>query len=358
VPAPSTPPLFRAATLDEAKALAAAQDQRLVVSAVVQADDGDDADADAVWRSAEVRAAIEGRALAVRIDLAADRAAARALNVRAVPTTIAFRAGKQEERLVGVEGAPALARWLGDLEGRTAAPDAHLRWSAAKMRLDDRRHEEATPGYLWIWNNIPGVEGSYDTGFMGARHSSVIKEVAALVRAHAPARAAFGAIRDAGAAAAGALDLGGWFGPRVDWILLNRALEEEDRTLRWLDAVKKDAAHAQVLEHVAILLRDTLEERGRWADIGRLIVDPLASLAQAHEMMHAMDAGSIPGDALAREYAALVDEEFRREVVVLYAGLRAAGRASEAKALRDEALLLDPSEEMRLALERAPVPLN
>jgi hypothetical protein len=51
-------------------------------------------------------------------------------------------------------------------------------------------------------------------------------------------------------------------------------------------------------------------------------------------------------------------ERFRADVSVLYSGLRAAGRPSDAKLVREEALRLDPSDEMRRALEQAPGSYN
>ena len=195
---------------------------------------------DATWQRAEVREWLERRALAVQIDIAADREVARGLNVRAVPTTIVCRAGKQEERMVGFQSAVEISAWFSSLEKRQTRPDGHLRDSSASMALADKRYDEATKGYVWLWNNIPGLDDTYEYGWMGVRQSFMLKPLGSLVNCHPPAHEAFSSLRDASGSAAPPFDLTDWFGPRVDWLLLNRLLGQEDRTLEWFDSIKVD----------------------------------------------------------------------------------------------------------------------
>lgn len=252
-----------------------------------------------------------------------------------------------------------MCAWLGSLEKRETKPDGHLRDSAASMALADQRYDEATKGYVWLWNNIPGFDDAYEYGWMGVRHSFMMKPLESLVNAHPPAREAFSAIRDASAAAAPALDVTDWFGPRVDWFLLNRVLGQEDRTVEWFDSVKTDPRYAPVIQHCSTLLLEPLKEGQRWADIGLLFSDSLAALAELHES--ATFGSPQPGARETEASARLTRhrlERFRADVSVLYSGLRAAGRTSDAKAVREEALRLDPSDEMRRALEQAPASYN
>lgn len=314
---------------------------------------------DATWQRAEVCEWIERKALAIRVDIDADHDIARKLNVRAVPTAIVFRAGKQEDRTVGFLDAAEMSAWLSSLQKRQTKPDGHLRDSAASMALADQRYDEATKGYVWLWNNIPGFEDAYEYGWMGVRQSFMLKPLQSLVSSHPPAHEAFSALRDASGAAAPAFDYTDWFGPRVDWFLLNQVLGQQDRTLEWFDRIKADPRYASVIEHCAWLLLEPLKDSQRWADIGRLYPDPLAALAELHE--HVTFGSPQPAARESDSSARLTRyqlERFREDVGILYSGLRAAGRATDAKAVREEALRLDPSEEMRRALEKAPGSYN
>jgi hypothetical protein len=314
---------------------------------------------DATWRRAEVCEWIERKALAIRVDIATDRDIARKLNIRAVPTAIVLRDGKQEDRAVGFHDAAETSAWLNSLEKRQTKPDGHLRDSAASMALADQRYDEATKGYVWLWNNIPGFEDAYEYGWMGVRQSFMLKPLQSLVSSHLPAREAFSALRDASSAAAPAFDCTDWFGPRVDWVLLNQVLDQQDRTLEWFDSIKADPRFASVIDHCARLLLEPLKDSQRWADVGRLFPDPLAALAELHEHITfgSPRRGTRENEASAGPSRHLL-ERFRAGVSVLYSGLRAAGRAGDAKAVREEALRLDPSDEMRRALDEAPGSYN
>jgi len=331
----------------------------LVVSVTAEADAASSAMDDATWRLAEVCEWIERKALAVRVNIETDRGIARTLNIRAVPTTIVLRAGKQEDRVVGFQDAAETSAWLNSLEKRQTKPDAHLRDSAASMALADQRYDEATSGYVWLWNNIPGFEDAYDYGWMGVRQSFMLKPLQSLVSSHPPAREAFGTLRDASSAAAPTFDCTDWFGPRVDWLLLNQVLGQQDRTREWFDSIKADPRYTPVIEHCARLLLQPLKEGQCWADVGRLFPDPLAALSELHKFV---TFGARQGGARESAASAAVTrhmlERFRADVCVLYSGLRAAGRASDAKVVREEAIRLDPSDEMRRALEQAPGSYN
>ena len=146
-----------------------------------------------------------------------------------------------------------------------------------------------------------------------------------LVSLHPPAHEAFSSLRDASSAAAPAFDLTDWFGPRVDWLLLNRLLGQQDRTLEWFDGIKADPGYTAVIAHCARLLWDPLRETQRWADLGRLFPDPLATLAELHEFVTFGSPQSARGeDAASAVVRRLSEKKFRDDVVVLYAGLRAA----------------------------------
>jgi hypothetical protein len=146
----------------------------------------------------------------------------------------------------------------------------------------------------------------------------------------------------------------------TDWVVLNSVLGDDARTISWFDAVKTDPGAQATIVAVAPYLIRALKLRDRWADIGRLHADPLKELAFLYE---ALTIGSLPGVRfpqadLSSKVGAAAVKNFRTAVSDLCKSLRAAGRTKEAKEVEGEALRLDSSEEMRIALGNATAPYN
>jgi hypothetical protein len=121
--------------------------------------------------------------------------------------------------------------------------------------------------------------------------------------------------------------------------------------LLWFDRVDpgqlSDASISRCIPRLVPLLR----RRGRWAEIGRLFRDPLTKLREDHAIMAEANARTAGRPSFARMSPAdLMADLFREQTTILYRGLRAAGRSEEAQSVRDEALRLDDSAEMREAL--------
>ncbi len=93
--------------------------------------------------------------------------------------------------MVGFQSAVEMSAWFSSLEKRETRPDGHLRDSSASMALADQRYDEATKGYVWLWNNIPGLDDTYEYGWMGVRQSFMLKPLGSLVNCHPPAHEAF-----------------------------------------------------------------------------------------------------------------------------------------------------------------------
>jgi hypothetical protein len=229
--------------------------------------------------------------------------------------------------------------------------DMRARFAYAKDLMRDGRHDEATEHLAWLWKNMTRV----DATMHGARLSYLVTEIGTLVREHPPARERFRALRDETAAAADANP--GLHDPRRDWVCLNEALADDDSTLAWFDAVKADPLSELVFGAVADNLVEILKRRNRWADIGRLHSDPLATLDQLQQMRAALEMPQLKARLGAAAYDQLkstIAAKQRRDLGDLHAGLRAAGRDGEADALKARALSLDPSDDMKRALAQGP----
>ncbi|HEV8167296.1 MAG TPA: thioredoxin family protein, partial [Actinomycetota bacterium] len=276
------PPLFAAEGLAAAGARALEAGRWLIVDATARWCQPCKLMDRTTWRDPGVEAWIAGHAVAIQVDVDADEAIARELAIGAMPTVIAIREGKEQDRVVGYRTAAALLEWLSGLERgessidqlRRSIPDPDRdmqgRLRVAQALLHARRLDEAASEYVWLWHNIARVE----PGMLGVRVSFMAGAIATLVEQHDGARAQFTALRDGAEAQAGRdrADRDA----RFDWLVLNEVLGDDERTVAWFDAVKHDPSQADVVEHAAHRLVPKLEERERWADIGRIYRDPLA----------------------------------------------------------------------------------
>jgi len=277
---------------------------------------------------------------------------------------IAFKEGAERGRLRGLRDWTDVALWLHELDrvkvdvvaaGTRITVDVGERRDLAKELLRSGRYQEATEQYLWLWSNIPTVA----THLADVRLSFIIKEIDSLVRACPAAEEQFIAIRDRTALIADANPTS--TDSRGDWVALNSILGDDERTLSWFDRVKGDQGSATLLLSIRHLLIEPLRLRSRWANLGRLVVDPLSELALAHSVVvnpipvqiPAKAAKVLGGDPQAKVVEILANQ-FRGEAADLVTCLRAAGRNREALDVKNEALRLDPSPEMISILEQGP----
>ena len=214
--------------------------------------------------------------------------------------------------------------------------EAHARLEEARRLLEAGMMETATEEYAWLWANIPRAAPS----LVGVRVSFMLMDVEELVAEHAPARAWFEHARDRAAASARRASR---IGQRVDWIALNRTLGDEDRTIKWFDRVKLDPRYVDMLDRLAFWLMPGFAARGRWADLGRIVREPLRYIRAAHQPLEFWKES--PGAG--REALSAMRAHFREQCSMLLRCLLAAGRRDAASALQEEACRLDPSAKMK-----------
>jgi hypothetical protein len=235
------------------------------------------------------------------------------------------------------------------------------RVGAAQDLVRRGKYREATDEFEWLWENMDRVE----PGMYGARMSLLAKYIGRLVGKHPSARVTFTEIRDRAAILATADH------PTarlcLDWIVLNEILGEQERTLAWFDSVKKDERYATLLDRVAHRLVPLLTSRDRFADIGRMYKDPVATFVNFHHTFQApphIDADPYhPDPQLSPNLQSVMRQGLRRildrlpkhvirEATLLVKCLLAAGRTADADAVEREARRLDRSAAMRAALEK------
>lgn len=195
--------------------------------------------------------------------------------MRAYPTLIAFSGERELDRISGARPAAALLQWLADLRsGHTeldrlrAAPsdDLSTRLSLARTLVDKGLDEEALETFAWPWELCLEI----DPAWVGVRGSFLIAALEPLLERSEKARQRFAQFRDAAAR-------GDDRGALSDFVVLNEALGEDERTLEWLRAASPDQAAAMEIHRDHRIL-ELIEEHGELALFGRLVKDPLAPL--------------------------------------------------------------------------------
>ena len=286
------------------------------------------------WVDPDVVARLSGAggAFAIQIDVDAEPAVAARLEITAMPTLVAFVAGVEHDRVVGGRGPADLIAWL-DIVARgerfedaqrAARREVQERVARARDALAAGRHAEALPECVWLWTNLPNVAA--DAAFVG--------ELANLVATHAPARAAFGELRDA---AAPPTDEPPDIATLHAWTALNQIVDDRDATLRWYDANGLDLPPSRaVARFVELAIVPLLVERGRWRAVGIALQDPAATFRFYVDA----ERGIRPGD-------------MRRHAAQLVRALYAAGREERANDLEFEARDVDASPEMIAILAEA-----
>jgi hypothetical protein len=314
--------------------------------------------AQTTWRDQDVLGWLENHAVAVQVDVRDDPTTAAELHADP-PSIIVFRDGRERARCVGAQEAPHLLGWLEWLDGIEASVaearatltdpdrDADGRHTLAQALLRTRRSEEALDHYVWLWLHMAEVEPAKS----GVRVSFLAGEIGELCRELPAASQRFCQLRDDAETAALAATPKRAGAARFDWIVLNEALGEAARTLSWYDDL---APQEQLALPSAIISRvlPMLLERERWADVGRLIRDPLEELRTHGAMLHMGRTYPMP-ETVEPHRSSLEQtmlEGLRKEAAQLVRSLQAAGRDVDAAAVKREALRLDDSPAMRNAL--------
>ncbi|MFN0011888.1 MAG: thioredoxin family protein [Phycisphaerales bacterium] len=314
------------------------------------------------WRDAGVVEWVKANGLAIQVDVDKEPAIAKDLAIEAMPTMVVFKNGKEFDRIVGYRTAEQLLAWLADVKAGKRTADA-MEAKAAKLKaggdvsVDERyklavelsrgkKYDEATEQYVWLWKHMLETAPA----MVGVRSSFMAGEMKTLAARHAPAKAAFAALRDEAEADLNGPDKGRQ--TLSDWVVLNDVLADEARTLAWFDRVKGTADGRARVALVSHNLDRLLEKHERWADMGMVVTDPLARLRQHHGMLETTK--RLENDPRFKDRAEQMGElhrkMFRDSAAKLYASLLAAQREADATAVGAEAVRLDDTGAMRVAL--------
>jgi tetratricopeptide (TPR) repeat protein len=318
---------------------------------------------EAAWSHEPATKWIDANAVAIGVDAFENAELGLRLGVVAVPTAIAYWSRLEASRLVGFNSVPTFVAWLSTLDRKLRSlsqgqsrerGEIERRRSSAKTSLLERRYSDALEHYMWLWRNMAELEPKLS----GVRVSFLVNELRSLVDAYPSATQALVELRDAAEASAVAapdsVDL------RIDVIVLNGLIGDDERTIAWFDSVRNDSGSSRLIDGCAWYLAKALKRRGRWSDVGRISQNPLAQLALHYTSVP----GAIPPETRSGAAGAVTVldavavKKFRQAAADILRSLQAAGKLKDADAVYREALRLDPSDEMRLALEGCSILYN
>ncbi|MFN7558120.1 MAG: thioredoxin family protein [bacterium] len=338
--AAAKPPVFTDKVYSEAMAQAKAQSRFAIIKATAEWCPPCKQMDRTTWLDEGLIKWINDKGVAVYLDVDKEPGLAKELRVEAMPTIIVFKEGKEFDRVVGYQSAEQMMAWLGAIErGETRAGelqrragkradkdgrvDVDARMDLARELAGSDKEEDlkaATEEYLWLWENMLEHEES----MRGVRVSFMAGYMQHLAKKHAPALAAFTALRDETATR---LKTSPEWEDLSDWIVLNtRVLEKNGEVLAWFDRIRGDADSYETVRRFADDILPLLVEAGRWKDAGEMLKQPQFYVADRLRMYarSKMFAGHEPES---REY---VERFSMTPLAQLHASLLAAGREEEA----------------------------
>jgi hypothetical protein len=279
--------------------------------------------------------------------------------VERVPTTIVFRDGIEIDRAAGYLGT---ARLLGFLRGAQAGRTTRVRleeslagvldgtWKAtgnerlalAHDLLEASRLEDAAAQYEWLWDHLVELDSTMER----VRRRSLVLDLKELCGRREASGEVFAAKRDVIEAK---LRAEATWELLADWLALNGALGDEDRSLAWFDRVKVHPDASATLERFAGQLEPLLEGRGeaRAAEVILLYSHPEWILSrefdeyqQVEQEMRARLAVGAAEDAVAPGMAwdsKAAKGVFVRRMAGYYCALLRQGRLEQARIFAEEA---------------------
>lgn len=309
-----------------------------------------------VWTDPGVGIWLKESAIATSVDLDDRPDLATALKVSGGPAVILFRDGVELGRTAELARGIDLIVWAtrvdqGDRQIHSLraslekAPNEFTRrltrQSLVRALVSVERYDEATEEWLWLWDHP--TEMDLRRGMLVA--SVEAQTLTQLAEAHPPARKAMEELRARIEAAidsnqATALD-------EMKFVVLNEVLDDETKTIAWLDRMKADPAWASRLSRLEDCLKTTLIRHDRWADYGLLLRDPLRRIGVGWTPPRPPDA-----DPKTQVVADLSREVQRDSAADIYAALLAAKREDEAAKVAAKARELDPTTAMVVTLVR------
>jgi hypothetical protein len=305
------------------------------------------------WRDARVVKWLDEHATVVDVDTDREQSAAKVFQIEDSPVIIAFKDDKEFDRVGRYYSPLEFLDWLEGLaRGETsiellkqpssvqtverALVNPQIRLELARTLVQIGEDEQAADMFIWLWQNML----DHAPGMYGVRLSYMVSDMERLAARSKTAREKFAAIRDATGkrleADKVALD------DAIDWVSLNRVLDDSRATLAWYDRVKAERRKKPLINAVVRELEGLLIAEGRWADLARVRTDPLDMLQRRRRIEQHLSVAVPPTtkcqlERINREMDQYFEGYWSDEVGRTYAGLLAAALEEDASVFANKA---------------------
>lgn len=293
------------------------------------------------WVSSRVDTWIKQNAVAVQIDIDADRELVRSLRISALPAVVAMKGGKEVARLGGYAGPDDMLVWLesaragddqvdalrqltNDRSGLTRQQFFRVR-QLARLLTERGDDVAAIAEYEWVWRSLIA-----NPGRSSLAHLTVLSNDMAILASYSDeAVAVFARLRnDAGTRLRS--ETRSWI-DLTSWVLLNNVIKDTQATLDWVDRVHKEPGGEKSIAYVLGCIEDILILNGRWQAYGDAIKDPRSALRDraVGAVLAQHLSYDVPADRRDIVIADLRTDAIRKGAAI-HVALLAAGREEEA----------------------------
>ncbi len=309
------------------------------------------------WRDDKVVEWVKSKGVAIEIDVDKEPKIAEQFNISAMPTMVMLKGGGEVGRTLGYMDAKRTIAWMEkSLSGKgeevtrvdRASKDMQAQLQVARELVFKGKADAATEDFVWLWQNIENV----DAAMAGVRVSFLASDMTSLAARHPKAKAAFTVLRDEAEKNAAGRDASLRY--RTDWIVLNKVVGDEKRTLEWFDQEKTKETAAGAFAPIAYLIEPMLIANNRLSDLPLIYGDPIASMKLSASLPETYKKTvEARGEEANEQAIATMKEQFRQKWSRVYVGYLAAGKDEKAAELAKEFIALEDETDAKFAMLNA-----
>lgn len=302
------------------------------------------------WADPAVVKWVSENAIAVQYDVDKDKEVSEKFKIQAMPSLVVFTPAsdaKEFDRQIGYQTSSELLEWLAaakngetyldllkhkiEQDHKDGEEEAKLRFRYGHLLTEAGKYAEAADQYLWLWNQLPTA---LPNGGKAMRLTYLPRDISMLAMKSPEAKQRFEKLRDD-------TETGNTI---PEFIILNMALGQDDRTLQWFDKAKNDPAQKDNIKSVDLLLESVFARKDRLKDVLALYPDPIERIKELSEKSAKM---------VEKTPAIGNIEPFNSSATLLYCAALAAHKENDAKKISAEILRLRNTPEMRRTLVKA-----